>query len=377
MNFQKLTDYLDHLGEMGVPGCDLILYQDHQPIYRHFAGYSDEEGRVPKRGDETYCLFSCTKLFTTCAAMQLIEAGKLELDAPVSLYLPAYAHLTVREGETLRPARRVMTVRHLMSMQGGLDYDLNAPPILETLAAHPEGATTRQVVDAIARKPLCFEPGESFQYCLCHDVLGGVIEVASGQKFSEYLKAHIFQPLGMETISFEFTPEIRSHLCAQYQFNGQTQKPEPVPRDSLNYRVSPAYESGGAGLISNVRDYALLPDALACGGVGRTGVEILSPEMIRLWSTDQLCPAGRKVFDSWKRLGYSYALGVRTRVDTSVGGRGPLGEFGWDGAAGAWTFVDPKNHLSGFYAQHVRNFGYAFSTLHPTLRNLIYEGMGL
>lgn len=377
MNFQKLTEYVDQMSRVGVPGCDLALYRDHEPIYRHFSGHSDEAGQTPMNGEETYCLYSCTKVFTTCAAMQLIGAGKLALDAPVSRYLPAYEHLTVKDGDEIRPAKRVMTVRHLMSMQGGLDYDLNAAPIREALAAHPEGATTRQLVDALARKPLCFEPGERFQYSLCHDVLAAVIEVVSGLRFSQYLKENIFAPLGLDTISFSFTPAIRDHLCAQYIYNHDTKRPESQPRDSLPYRLDAAYESGGAGLISNVRDYALLADALACDGIGWTGEKILSPEMIRLWSTDQLGPESRRLFDQWKRLGYSYALGVRTRVDTSVGGRGPLGEFGWDGAAGAWTFIDPIHHLSGFYAQHVRGFGYAYDVIHPTLRNLIYEGLGL
>lgn len=377
MNFQKLTDYLDHLHEKGVPGCDLVVYRDHQVIYRHFAGHSDEAGQIPMQGDETYCLYSATKVFTTCAVMQLIQAGKLGLDDLVEKYLPAYGRLTVREGDTIRPARKKLTLRHLMSMQGGLDYDLSIPAIRAVVDANPQGATTRQIVDAIAQKPLSFEPGENFQYSLCHDVLGAILEVVSGQSFGAYLRQHIFEPLGMNTISFDLTPEIQRHLCAKYQYHSDTETSTPIPREYIAYRFTPAYESGGAGLMSNVGDYALLPDAIACGGIGWNGASILSPEMIDLWRTEQLCPAGRKVFDSWKRLGYSYALGVRTRVDDTVGGRGSLGEFGWDGAAGAWTFMDPKYHLSGFYAQHVCGMGPVYTQVHPTLRHLIYEALEL
>ena len=116
-------------------------------------------------------------------------------------------------------------------------------------------------------------------------------------------------------------------------------------------------------------------DALACGGKGKDGEQILDPEMIQLWSANQLTAHSRHSFNQWNRRGYSYALGVRTRVDLSVGGPGSLGEFGWDGAAGSYAMIDPDRHLSAFFAMHVRNFGYVYDVIHPTLRGLIYEGL--
>ena len=97
--------------------------------------------------------------------------------------------------------------------------------------------------------------------------------------------------------------------------------------------------------------------------------------MIQLWSANQLCHQGRRSFDGWHRVGYSYALGVRTRVNTRIGGPGSLGEFGWDGAAGAWVMIDPSNRLSAVFGMHVLNYGYNFDVIHPTLRGLIYEGL--
>ena len=116
-------------------------------------------------------------------------------------------------------------------------------------------------------------------------------------------------------------------------------------------------------------------DALACSGKGKDGQQILDPEMIQLWSANQLTAHSRHSFNQWNRRGYSYALGVRTRVDLSVGGPGSLGEFGWDGAAGSYALIDPDRHLSAFFAMHVRNFGYVYDVIHPTLRGLIYEGL--
>ena len=125
-------------------------------MYRHWAGHSDHEKKQPMQGNETYCLYSCSKVFTTCAAMQLIEKGLLHLDDPVSDYLPEYANLTVADGDTVRPAKNVMLIRHLMSMQGGLDYDLHAPAIDALLQETQGQATTRQIAAAIAKKPLYF-----------------------------------------------------------------------------------------------------------------------------------------------------------------------------------------------------------------------------
>lgn len=374
MDFSRLTAYIDTLPTVGVPGCDLAVYRDHEQIYRHAAGHRDAEGTQPMRGDETYCLYSCTKVFTTCAAMQLIERGLMNLDDPVADYLPAYAHLTVKDGDGVRPAKRVMTVRHLMSMQSGLDYVLDSPALRRAIAELGPDATTRQLVEAKAGDPLLFEPGTDFMYSLSHDALAAVSEVVSGLRFGEYLKQNIFDPLGLHTVGFRLSEADQARLCAQYLFDPEQNRPVLQHGDINNYRLTPNYESGGAGLYSDVKDYITFADALASGG-SRDGVRLLSPEMMQLWSANQLGPVARRSFDAWNRRGYSYALGVRTRVDTSIAGRGQIGEFGWDGAAGAWAMIDPVNHLSAYFAMHVRSYGYSYDVIHPTIRDLIYRGL--
>ena len=372
MNFEKLTAYMDSLPGIGVPSADIVVYRDHEQLYRHSVGFRDEARTQPLRGDETYRLYSCSKVFTTCAAMQLIQAGKLSLDDPVSRYLPAYANLTVRDGETVRPAARTMTVRHLMSMQSGLNYDMGTEPVKRVLAETDGKATTRQLMEAKAEDPLCFEPGTDFLYSLSHDALAAVIEAVSGQKFSDYLREHIWGPLGLNTMSFDLTDDIRARLCMQYAYDEAAKAFNPAPVDPEHYRISPNYESGGGGLFGDLKDYSRFVDALACGGESADGVKILAPEMLQLWNTNQLGPKSRATFDQWRRLGYSYALGVRTRVDLAQGGRGQIGEFGWDGAAGAWAMIDPYNRLSAFFVMHVLNYSYCFNVIHPTLRDLIY-----
>lgn len=375
MNFDQLTAYLDSFDELGVPGSDTVVWQDHKPVYRHFRGCSDYEGKVPVNGQETWFMYSATKMFTCTAALQLIEQGKLSLETPVCEILPAYTMLTVAEGDHTRAAKRPVTIRHLMTMTAGMDYDLDAKAIQNALALYGQEATTRQLVDAMAHKPLCFDPGEDFKYSLCHDVLAAVIEEVSGERFSEYLEKHVMGPLGIRHMTFRMDDYTREHLSALYsRESGETL---PVPQ-KCRYMLSDRYESGGAGLVGDCDSYIRLLDALSCGGVGQTGYRLLQPETVELYRTNQL---SGKAFDSyfgWRKLGYSYGLGVRTMVTPSLlEARSPIGEFGWDGAAGAYCLCDPEHKLSIFHAQHVLSYSVCYRVHHPKIRDLVYEAMEL
>ncbi len=375
MDFSRLTAYLDYLDKLNVPGCDLAVYRDHEEIYRHQAGYRDLNRTAPVRGDEVYLLYSATKVFTGCAAMQLIERGKMSLDDPVSAWLPVYARLTVRDEGGVRPAKTVMTVRHLMSMQSGLNYDTQTPAVEKVMKDNGMRATTRQIAEAKAEDPLEFDPGTDFRYSFSHDVLAAVIEAVSGQRFSAYLKEHIWEPLHIKGMAMRLNEELEKRLCPLYFYDPETYSLKERTREEIEERFNPEFESGGGGMIGGVADYITFADALACGGSGKDGAHILFPETIQLWSANQLGPRARRSFDGWHRVGYSYALGVRTRVNSLIGGPGALGEFGWDGAAGAWVMIDPANRLSAFFGMHVLNYGYNYDVIHPTLRALIYEGL--
>ena len=174
MGFERLTEYLDSLKEgYGVPGLDCQVMKDHQVLYRHSAGYSDFVGKRPVTGNELYDLYSCTKVVTMLAVMQLVEQGKIGLEDELSKYLPEFADMKVADNFSMdaggppvwpdenspsHPARNKLCVYHLMSMTGGFSYNLNAAPIQDLLKKNPL-ATTREVVAAIAKSPLLFEPG--------------------------------------------------------------------------------------------------------------------------------------------------------------------------------------------------------------------------
>lgn len=377
MNKKILADYLDSLRQRGIPGCDCAVIHNHEVVFRHTVGYADSDMKKPLTDKNTFWLYSATKLITCTAVMQLADKGLITLDSPVSDFLPEYKNLKVKVNEDIVPAKNQMTIRHLLSMQSGLNYNLDAPSVIRIKKDTNNTATTRQVIEALANEPLDFEPGTHFQYSLSHDVLGAVIEVVSGQKFGEYLSDHIFKPLGMKDTGFELTPERKANMSTQFVFDIDTMTSTPASNRN-RYVLTKNYESGGAGLISTVNDYLLYLDAMCHGGTSKDGYRLISMESINLMRQDQLKGTSRKEFDTWGRHGYSYGLGVRTLVEKEKSGaRSPLGEFGWDGAAGAYALIDVSNNLAIFYIQHVLNCGYVYDVVHPRIRDLTYEMLGL
>jgi Beta-lactamase class C and other penicillin binding proteins len=375
MNFEKLDDYLDSLGEKGIPACDCLVYLNHKPVFRHMQGFSDGQKTKPTSERDLYWLYSATKVITCTSAMQLVEKALLRLNDPVSRYLPSYGNLQVRHGGGVEPAERAMTIRDLFTMCGGLDYNVGILSIRKVLEHTGNKATTREIVDAIACEPLSFEPSTHFQYSLCHDVLGAVIEVVSGKSLGQYMKEHIFEPLGMADTGFGLNAEQQSRRAALYAYDEATGKSKEISPVN-EYQLSDRYESGGAGLTSSVNDYILFADALCNEGIGVTGKQILSKGSIDLMRKDQLIGECVADFALLGKIGYSYGLGVRTLVDKAIShSRSPIGEFGWDGAAGAYVMIDPTNHLALFYAQHVLNCHHAFQEIHPAIRNMVYDAL--
>ncbi|HEX3028305.1 MAG TPA: serine hydrolase domain-containing protein [Clostridia bacterium] len=377
MNKSILAEYLDSLEKYGIPGCTCAVYHEHKPVFSHSAGYADAAKTKPMTSAAAFWLYSVSKLITCTAVMQLIEKGSLSLDAPVFHYLPEYGNLKVRNGSSTVKAKNAMTIRHLLSMQSGLNYNLETPSILKVLKDTDYQASTRQIIRALTEEPLEFEPGTHFLYSLSHDVLGAVIEEVSGQQFGRYLDEHIFMPLGMKKTGFELTPEREANMADQFQYDMNTMTSSPISRENP-FAFSKKCESGGAGLISTIDDYILFLDAMCNGGISVDGYKLLSSESIDLMRADQLHEASKKDYDLYGKIGYSYGLGVRTLIEKKKSGaRSPLGEFGWDGAAGAYALIDVDNHLAICYLMHVCGCGYGYETVHPRIRDLTYEMLGI
>lgn len=387
MDFSKLTAYLNSLDQRyGVHGLDCKIMRGHEPAYRHMTGYSDYALTKPVSENDLYDVYSCTKIVTMTAVMQLVEQGKLGLEDELTQYLPEFSGMRVAkdfpigewpftwptESSPTEPAKQPILIHQLMSMTAGLSYDVFSEPIKEMQRETDGKATTREMMRAIARMPLVSEPGTRFSYALGHDVLAAVVEIVGGEPFSEHVKRHIFDPLGAEEMYFHLTERERSRLSAQYMRNFQTGVIEP--NSDMIYRLSERYDSGGAGLACSVDAYSLVLDALANGGVGASGARILKTESILAMSRNRLNAQQMQDFSKAGKIGYGYGLGVRTLVDGAQS-KSPVGEFGWDGAAGAYALIDPVNHISIFYAHEIIGMIEAYSEIHPTIRDLAYEAM--
>ena len=388
MNFSKLTAYLNTLEEKyGVHGLDMKITRGHETVYRCMLGHSDYERKTPVSERDLYNIYSASKVITMTGVMQLIEQGKLGLNDPLEKYLPEFAHMRYAadfkmgefpfrwpdENSQLVPAQNPMRIHDLMSMTAGMSYDVASAPIRKVVEETHGEATTRQVVTAMAQMPLLCEPGTRYSYALGHDVLAAVVEVVTGMTFGAYMKRNVFEPLGITEMYYQVPAGEEHRLFAQYGKDWDTGK---IKRDeSMIYRITKNYESGGAGLCTTVDEYTKVLEALANGGVGRPGGRILKQESVlaigRNWLTEQELAD----FSRTGKEGYGYGLGVRVLIDGTKS-KSPVGEFGWDGAAGAYALVDPKNHIGMFYTHEILGMIEAYSEIHPTLRDLAYEAMG-
>ena len=391
MDFTKLKNCMDEIVQKhNTPGVDCLVYKDHEIVFRYFTGMSDIENNKKMEGNELYLIFSMTKMLTCTAALQLFEQGKYLMSDPLSKYLPEFEKMKISAGELNaeesakittggslgesvktnqhRYAKNQITIKDLFTMGAGLDYALNDDAITNALN---EGKTsTRELVSAMSEKSLGFEPGTRFRYSLCHDVLGALIEVWSGEKLGEYMRKNIFEPLNMNNTFFGVTKDEAklSKMATRYTFD-EKRKPKRLPLECV-YNLSEQYESGGAGLTSCTEDYAVFLDALSCGGVGKNGKRILSSKTVELMGTNHL--KGKQCKDFYQlRPGYGYGLGVRTHIDKTISGSlSPIGEFGWDGAAGAFSLVDIKNKISLTYFQHIHNWDIKIQT---EIKNALYS----
>lgn len=368
MDFKALENYLESLyTEKGVGMNDLIVMREHQVVFRKFSGYKHPEKKIPMQGDEWYYIYSCTKMTTCVSVMQLIEQGRLSLDTKLSDVIPEFSKLYLVNGEE---AKRPVTIFHLMAMRAGFNYDFAEVKDRVDI----QTASTLDMVKAMAGKKLLFHPGDNYEYSLCHDILAAVVEVVTGMSFGEYVEENIFAPLGMKNVKFTYEDNEKEKFASQFRYEGDG-KFVDIPLGNA-FRFGPKYESGGAGLIASTEEYAKLPDALANGGVGATGNRILKAESIEKFKLDSMYTGVREGYMHEK--GYSYGLGFRTKVSKDFGGRSPIGEFGWDGALGCYYFVDTENHLSCFFATHMASeHMFLYREVHPKIRDLIYEGLGI
>ena len=380
MNFEPLKEFLDdYLSMLGIPGSDTVIYKGHEEVFRYQSGYDSIALRTPVRPDALYNMYSITKVSTCVAATQLMERGEIVITDPVSAYFPEFKNINIKVKNSdgsfdIRPAKNTLLIKHLLSMTGGLDYDLNRPGIKRVKEATGGKCPTLDIVRALAEDPFLFEPGTDYKYSLCLDIIGGLVELVSGKKLSDYMQENIFEPLGMKDTSFRMTDDKLARMATQYVLDPQTRIAKEIDKFHNPFAFGPEYDSGGAGLISSVDDQILLADALTHLGVGKNGNRILSSYGVNLMRTNILDDVQYKSFNQIPQVkGYGYGYGVRTNMYPEQGGNlMPVGEFGWDGAKLSYISSHPETKISIFHAEHM---GSLHGTVIPRLRNVIYSCM--
>lgn len=367
-------------------GFSAALVDSYGRIESTYVGLADIETGKPITPDTVFRLYSMTKPVTAVAIMMLVEEGKVDLDAPVSTYIPSFAKTVVYvSGDTLEtlktePAVRQLTVRDLMRQSAGIPWWGATKPVERLYAMNgierapsepvpgfkgPRVANLQDLADRVAATPFTNQPGETWTYGIAIDVLGRVVEVASGQTLGTFFKERIFTPLGMNRTAFQVQPGDKENLANVYFAVSKIKPPsggidsyvkslKDVPmHEALRPGDPPAkspfleparIEFGGAGLVGTLSDYVRFARMIA--GQGELdGVRLLKASSIAEMGKDQLGP---KANANLIKQGYSYGLGFGTVVDSNLYPSGaPVGTMFWGGAAGTQFWANPQTNEAG------------------------------
>lgn len=367
-------------------GANLLVIKDGRELIYHEDGMADIEADIPVRRDSIFRLFSFTKPITATAAMILLERGKIDLFDPVSKYLPGFRNQLVEQEGTLVPVNREVHLLDLLSMTSGLVYGGDHLAGRETEALLHEinsrmltdtPLTTLEAMNRLGAIPLSSQPGEIWRYGTSSDVMGAVIEVASGMRFGEFLRQEIFEPLGMHDTGFWVPEEKRGRLVNTYEDNGTGELTLFIENRLGIIQAmdrTPAFESGGAGLVSTIDDASRFTRMLLGDGE-LSGVQILRPRTVRYMSSATLTPEQMRGFEQWHSYrGYNYGNFMRVLTDsTQAGVLGSNGEYGWDGWLGAYFCNCPKENLTFLFMMQKTDAG--TTTLTRKLRNIVLSGL--
>ncbi len=348
-----LQQYVD---EGRLAGAVALVLRDGQPVYERAFGWSDKEAGRRMAIDTIFRIASQTKAMTSAAILALMEEGKIGLTDPVSRFIPAFANTTVAvrndAGVSVVPARRPITIRHLLTHTAGISYgtDRDVAAQYEAKGLGPAAGNgwytadkdepICETMERLAMLPFVAQPGEDWVYGYNTDVLGCVVERASGLPLDEFIRTRITDPLGMKDTRFFLPASERDRLSAVYSSDGDgraTRAPEGSKGQGTYIDGPRRSFAGGAGLLSTARDYARFLEMIRNGGA-LGPVRILAPRTVELMKTNQV-----GLLHSATGLGFG--LGFETTDRFGANGMDSLGAFGWAGAYGTMYRVDPQARL--------------------------------
>jgi CubicO group peptidase (beta-lactamase class C family) len=340
-------------------GIVALVLRDGKPVYERAVGWADKEAGRKMSMDTEFRIASQSKALTSVAILQLMEEGKLTVNDKAGQWIPTFASTTVAvknengSGYTIVPAKRPILIKDLLTHTAGIDYGTR-PDIAALYEAQDLGPAAGYgwyfadkdepicpLMERLGTLPFVAQPGDAFVYGYNTDILGCIVEKASGMPLDEFIRTHITAPLGMKDTYFFVPAQQRNRLAAVYgsDAHGKAVRAANGPKGQGSYVDGPRKSfSGGAGLISTARDYATFLEALRKGGA-LGDARILSPHAVRLMTTSQIAE-GLKT-----PRGLGFGFGFETTDRYGVPGMESVGSFGWGGAYGTYYRVDPAERL--------------------------------
>ncbi len=374
--FQKIIE------DKELPGVAITIARKGKLVYQKSFGFQDREKAMPMANDSIFRIYSMTKPIASVAAMILVEEGKLNLAEPISRYLPEFKEMKVGVDSVEAsgamsfktvPAKRQITVQDLLRHTSGLTYGapLNDKTTVQKMYKEAGiGLTATSLADfvkALAKLPLQWEPGTTYEYSYSTDVLGRVVEVASGKNLDEFLRERILSPLKMTDTHFILPSEKLSRM-AEPQPNQQTGERLSL----LDFTKPTNFFAGGHGLVSTAGDYLRFCQMMVNGGE-LEGARILGSRTVAYMASNHVGP-NIGVGTVWNPgEGYGFGLGFAVRKENGLAPwPGSIGDYYWGGYAGTYFWMDPKEHLTVTYMSQEINRRNHYRIL---LRDLVYQAL--
>lgn len=349
-------------------GSNCMVLKNNEVIYSGCFGYADKENKIPMSNNTIFRLFSLSKPITSAAVMILIDRKIISPNDYVAKYIPEFNNLNyVNDNNEVLPCTKKMKISHLLNMTSGIPYADNwgisvrasAKLFDEIIAGQKKNSalSTMEICKKAAEIPLLFQPGNKWYYGISADILGGVIEAATGQKYSKFLHENLFKPLEMNDTGFYVPADKINRFSALYSF-----KENGLTRDYDNYlgltdfMSPPNFESGGAGIVSTISDYSKFVMMLMNHGTYNNNI-IFSSNTFDYMTSPQL--NSEQLSGLWDRLiGYNYGNLMRIMVNPDIAeNKTAKGEFGWDGWTGTFFCTDSVNKLSCLYFTQICGAG--------------------
>jgi len=351
-----------------IPGAVVMINRKGKLVYSEAVGYQDKASNKTMSKDSIFRIYSMTKPLASVAAMILAEEGKLQLADPISKFMPEFANMQVSVATkdssgnteyTLVPAAKPITVQDLLRHTSGIGYpEITSNPNIKKAyteaGLYVQGGTDydqrrvtpQEMIAGIAKAPLSTQPGTNWEYGMSVDLLGRVVEIASGKRLGDFMQERMFTPLQMKDTTFSVSADKKSRIAEPFATDPFTKTPIKL----LDVTIKPNNDSGGAGAAGTAGDFMNFASMMLNGGE-LNGQRILSPMTVNLMASDMLGNRSTVPLAPGQLLmgvdGYTFGLGFMVRQGQGLASvDGSPGEYMWAGAAGTFFWIDPKEQMA-------------------------------